>query len=227
VTSNTPDAEKAAIARYVHEFREADGVLNTSTFRAALRDARRLGGRSLDTGAVEAKITASWPGALVYLILMDQVGKVIQPVLSARTTTSNDLRTALEEFDSGLDSTDRDMLYALRCALGHEFAMANENARYPSLQHRFQLTEAGERKLVVYNGQWNGKYASQSVGGPTEVNLTELTEVVENVVRDIETQCDAGDLRLVGDVTPEMVPFRWCFRVLPGTADGKPGPLIG
>jgi hypothetical protein len=163
----------------------------------------------------------------VYLILMHQVGKVIQPASSARTDTSKDLRTALEEFDSGLDETDRDMLYALRCALGHEFAMANENAKFPSLQHRYQLAEAGERKLVVYNGQWNGEYGEASVGGPTEVNLTELAEVAERVVRDIETQCDAGDLRLVNDVTPEMVPFRWCFRVLPGTPDGKPGPLTG
>ena len=62
-----------------------------------------------------------------------------------------------------------------------DFAMSNENARIPSLQHRFQLTEAGEQKLVDYRGQWNGKYASQSVGGPTEVNLTVLAYNLKRV----------------------------------------------
>ena len=224
--SNIPDvAERTAIARYVKEFREVDGVRHTSTFRAALRDARQLAGRNLDTGVTESEPVAVWPYAHVYLILMDQVGKVIRPASSARRKTSRDLRTALKEWDSGLDEKDRDMLYALRNAFGHEFAMANENAKNPSLQHRFQLTRAAERKLVVYNGQWNGKYGTASVGGPTEVNLTELAEVVERVVRDIETRCDAGDVRLVTDVTPDIVRFRWGFRVFPGRPDGKPGPL--
>jgi hypothetical protein len=71
------------------------------------------------------------------------------------------------------------------------------------------LTLAQERRLVDYNGQWNDRYASESVGGPTEVNLTELARVVQRVVNNIETKCDSGDLRLVAGVTPDMVWHRW------------------
>jgi hypothetical protein len=92
------------------------------------------------------------------------------------------------------------------------------------LRHRFQLVESPQPKLVEYNGDWNGEYGSSSVGGPTEVNLTELANVVERVVLDIETRCDAGDLRLVGGVTPEMVLSRWGFRVFPGAGNGLTGP---
>src|SRR5207237_6243552 len=66
--TNTPDiAERAALARYVHQYEYIDGVLNASTFRAALRYARQLGGRNVDTGVVESAITASWPSSLMYL----------------------------------------------------------------------------------------------------------------------------------------------------------------
>jgi hypothetical protein len=167
---------------------------------------------------VENDPIAAWPSTLMYLILVDQVGKVIRPASSAPRDKSDDLRIALGEFDSALDEIDRDMMYALRCAFGHEFAMANPGP-YPDgavgpLRHRFQLVESTEQKLVVYHGQWNGKYGSACVGGPTEVNLTELANVVERVVSDIEQRVDAGDVRLIDGVTPEMVLHRWGFRVL-------------
>jgi hypothetical protein len=46
------------------------------------------------------------------------------------------------------------------------------------------------------------------------VNLTELANVVERVVSDIEQRVVAGDVRLVTGVNLEMVLHRWGFRVL-------------
>ena len=119
---------KAAIWRYVNQYNEIDGETHVSTFRAALRDARQLAGRNLDSGVIEGKAVAVWPYAHMYLILMDQVGKVIMPASSTRTTPSNDLRTALEEFDSGLDERDRDMLCAPTLPVDEFGEMANKNA---------------------------------------------------------------------------------------------------
>ena len=49
------------------------------------------------------------------------------------------------------------------------------------------------------------------------MNLTELANVIERVVADIEKKCADGELVLAPDVTPEMVLRRWGFRVIPGT----------
>jgi hypothetical protein len=207
-------SEKAAVYRYVHEFERVGDDLHISTFRAAVRDARQLCGRDVDTGAIVGEPTALWPASLTYLVLLEQIGKVIRPTWSKRRKPSRDLRAALGEWHSGLNQTDLDMLYALRCAFGHEFAMANENANHPTLQHRFELHDAGERTLVKYNGQWNGVYGAGAVGGPTAVNLRELAEVVEAVVVDIERSVAARDVRLIDGVDLEMVLNRWGFRVL-------------
>jgi hypothetical protein len=134
-------AELAAIARYVHEFREEDGVRHTSTFRAALRDARQLGGRNLDTGAIETEPVASWPSSLTYLILLDQIGRVICPA-PRRSPKKGDLRDALQDFDPTISDRDTVMLYALRCAFAHECALANQGQ--PCLLETAGVTEQGE-----------------------------------------------------------------------------------
>jgi hypothetical protein len=59
---------------------------------------------------------------------MKQVGKVICPAAS-RLEPARDLRGALSWFDSGPDRRDRDMLFGLRCAFAHEFAMAHEGRK--------------------------------------------------------------------------------------------------
>ena len=205
--------DQAALHRYVFQVETPENGGHVSTFRAALHDARKFGGRNLETGIVEGEATAVWSSVLLYLVLMEQAGKVICPAPD-RLTKGSDLRDTLRRFASGLDEDDLDVLYALRNAFAHEFAMANPNAKDPSLNHRFQFALAGDPRVVIYNGHWNGEFGSKSVGGPTEVNLTALAVMVERVVDDIEARCRAGELLLVDGVDPEMVPVRWTFRTI-------------
>ncbi|MEY2588226.1 MAG: hypothetical protein QOJ67_210 [Acidimicrobiaceae bacterium] len=109
------------------------------------------------------------------------------------------------------------MLYALRNAFAHEYALANEGKKGlqdDPLRHRFQLAESEDRLLVAYpEKSWNGVYGAESEGGPTEVNLSELQVLVERVIARIERAVLAGSLRLVVGVSPQMVLARWGFRV--------------
>lgn len=204
--------EQIAIYRYVFEYGQS-----TSCFRAAVRDARQLTGRNVETGALRRRLKrglAVWPGTLVYLVLLDQVGQVLAP--TRREPTREPFMDALADFAPALSERDRHMLYALRCAFAHEFALANEGGgpRSPR-RHMFELHEAGERKLVVYPVRtWNGLHGRRAnvKTGTTRVNLTEVGNVVEDIVATIEAGARSRSLRLVRGVTPAMVISRWGFR---------------
>ena len=208
--------EQRAIHRYVFERGSwVVGATSISCFRAAVRDARTLSGRDVDTGDLVSTVGShAWPAALMYLVLLDQVGKVIAPTPRARSEVP--FLTALEEFAPSLSEQDREMLYALRCAFAHEFALANEGrgAKVALRRHIFELYEAGERRLVVDPAEpWNGEYGKSRTGGPTKVNLTEFGTLMEELIAQVESGATDGSLVLVAGVTPEMATTRWGFQV--------------
>ena len=212
--------EQQAIHRYVFEFGELTaGVTSISCLRAAVRDARQLTGRKLDTGAPRTRLKrgkAVWPGTPTYLVLLDQVGQVLAP--KRRKPTTEPFMDALADFAPALTNRDRHMLYALRCAFAHEIALANEGRGRHALdrRHLFELHEARDRRLALYPAcRWNGLYGNRAnrKTGTTKVNLTEVGTVVEDVVAKIEAAASAGQLRLVRGVTPAMVASRWGFQV--------------
>lgn len=221
-----------AIHRYIFEDGGwTPGVRSVSCFRAAVRDARQLTGRNVDTGTVRRRLRsgrALWPGTLVYLVLLDQVGQVISP--RPRKPAREPFLMALEEFGPpSLSERDREMLYALRCAFAHEYALANEGpqtgprATSGIRRHLFALAEAhGSTDLVHYpsRGRWNGRYDKRMnwKTGTTEVNIVALADLVEEVVARIERMANANELHLVKGVTPTMVLRRWGFREVDHTA---------
>jgi hypothetical protein len=115
---------------------------------------------------------------------------------------------ALADFAPALTEQDRHLLYALRCAFAHEYGLSNEgkgNKHAALRRHQFQLHEAGERKLAVYPvRQWNGRHGrrANSKTGTTKVNLTEVGNLVEDVVATVEAGARSGNLRLIQGLTP-------------------------
>src|SRR5262245_54024261 len=120
--------EQRAIHRYVFEHGPwAPGVTSVSCFRAAVRDARQLSGRNVQTGALRRRLRhgkAVWLGTLVYLVLLDHFGQVLAP--KPRAPSPEPFMEPLTDFAPALDVRDRQMLYALRCSFAHQFALANE-----------------------------------------------------------------------------------------------------
>src|SRR5438046_3703939 len=94
-----PDAnERAAIDRYLHENGEWGDVHAISSLVAAVRDARRLAGRDVDTGqlstGIEETTRADFAAVFLYLVALEQVGHVLRRT-GARDSAVRDKNNAL------------------------------------------------------------------------------------------------------------------------------------
>lgn len=154
-----------------------------SSFEAAFTDAELCPGR--------------WLAAIGQLGLLDQIGSALD-----RTDRSADGPTSVErslELFSDLPAPDRATLYALRCALAHDFSLVNKPdrgspTRKALLTHAFVLHADGEAPLVEYPAEpWRGDL---EVVESTQVHLGRLTNLVHEVRRNIFSCFHSSTLRL-------------------------------
>ena len=148
------------------------GVQLFSGLTAKLRDARRVSGREVDTGRkIAGQHHGSWLGAIGYLVLLDQIGKCFKPK-GVPLYEGNPLERALIHFGK-LAPNDACALYALRCALLHEYGLNNVPARdnqCAKYLHAFILVCHQDAPLVgMPKSRWDGRYennvAEQSNSG--------------------------------------------------------------
>lgn len=190
-----PKAE--AIAMHLGPLMAAGDGLAFSSFRALLRNARKHTGRSEETGEVtDPSAVGDWLGALGYLVLLEQIGKCFavagEPVQKHEPAAS-----ALVSF-GGVRRDEARALYALRCALAHDFGLQNRNEKHRYLQHQFTLLAVpGEPLVRLPAATWSGKRSDRS--HVTVVNLYELAEVSELVARTVVEKARDGRLELILD----------------------------
>jgi hypothetical protein len=186
-----PSDEAMAIAWYVRGLKNQDGWVQSSSFRALLRDARAATGRDLDTGEVLPEReghSRSWLGALAYLVLLDQLGGALRTHDAVEVPREGSFFTALRLFAPEVGERDRYALYALRCSLAHHYTLFNDN-RDPRLQHRFNLNPEPSAILVLVppdDRRWDGQMTEASRGGPTIVGLRALGDLLERIVHRLE-----------------------------------------
>lgn len=117
----------------------SEGNIFTSGFIAALRDTRYMSGRDLDTGKIisERKTGSpgSWLGAIGYMILLDQIGSCFKPKTS-NEIKGNSIYKTLKYF-TNLKDEEINALYAMRCALTHDYCLYNKSSN-PQLNHHFK-----------------------------------------------------------------------------------------
>jgi hypothetical protein len=190
------------------------GVQVFSGFAGALRDARRVTGRDPATGAVvEPALCGSWLGVLGYLILLDQIGHSLG--LAGSKTRRGDLRVALHEF-SKLPAPEVAALYALRCALAHDYSLLNKNYKRPELNHNFTLSSSHTSPLVSLPATpWDGDLDHRA-GARTTVNLWGVGDLVESVVQRIFDAAIAGDLVVTLEGGSDELLQRYSLVVQPG-----------
>lgn len=187
-----------------------DGHIVFSGFTAALRDARGATGRNLVTGIiVKPELTCSWLGAVGYLILLDQIGTCFKPHGDA-VVEGNTINRALSYF-TDLSTSDRNALYALRCAFAHDYSLVNENPHSQVRTHHFMILSDQNFPVVKHPLQsWNGDYALRTKSNATIVNVRELGEVVERVYRKLIDLAKSGNLQVIlpGGFTELMSRYR-------------------
>jgi hypothetical protein len=171
-----------------------------STFNAALREARTLTARELDTGKLTGEQTTTlWAGTVIYLVLLEQIGMSLRP-LRKRQLKSKPREQAIERaarwFGPHTTIRQRRMLYALRCAFAHEYGLYNTNRSNPDYQIVFALDDDPSGPLVKWpQKRWNGVSADATGSNSTHVWLVAVGDLVEDVVTCVRTHAMRGTLR--------------------------------
>src|SRR4029077_1830063 len=163
-----------------------------STLLAALRDARRLTGRNPETGDLKTPANAgNWLGALGYFVVLDQIGKIFTD------GNPNEVVSALRRFSRpSLSSHQLDSLYALRCALSHNYSLVNKD--WSKLYWRkFRLSDTATEPLVRKAAvPWKGVFGTTDRREQTSVNLRKLGGLVERIVSRLKRELEDGTLDL-------------------------------
>ena len=188
--------EQAALHAYITETLAGEAYPITSTFWAALRDARRASGRDQQSGkAVDRAQLGSWLGGIGYLCLLDQIGSLVRPrssTVGATDGSGNSFNRALQHWTS-CGPEECDALYALRCSFAHDFGLMNRGPK-PRLRHAFAISEKGPL-VSLPQQRWDGQYPAP-MSAATVVNLTEVGRLVEQVHFNVQQAHSASALEI-------------------------------
>lgn len=168
-----------------------------STFNLALRDARVVCGRHVDTGTLLGVTpTALWAGTLVYFALLDQVGDTLRPAFGRDIKGESSIERALRQFASSTTKRQRQALYALRNAFAHEFGLVNVKKSRPEYTFAFAVDDDIRAPLVRWGARrWDGTLSSATTKTRTVVGLPAFGDLCESVVLNVRQHSNSVKLR--------------------------------
>jgi hypothetical protein len=193
-------AVRAAITRHLYDREPVNGVKYVSSLIAFLGDARTAAGRDSEGRLQPGRRGESWLAATAYLGLLDQIGTTF--MVAGTRPTGRAIEHALRAFSTIQDQPTLDVLYALRCALVHDYSLANPGCtggKATDLTHFFRLTADSTTPLIQFPSvRWDGNYANVSRQHETLVNLQKVGDLAEDVVDRLRAEHRAGtlDIRL-------------------------------
>lgn len=184
-----------------------------SGFAACLKDIRVSTGRDPQSGIViDPQRTDSWLGSIGYMVLLDQIGSCFKPK-NVQLAQGNSIMKALSHF-TNLGNDEKQVIYALRCALAHDYSLININAKEPKLTHNFGLTRGSGVLIRMPKTQWDGNYQNRNANNQTLVDLQELGNLVENICKNLFALANKDELEIIlTDGTDELIQ-RYTFQYL-------------
>jgi hypothetical protein len=137
----------------------------------------------------EAAINAGalWLGTLGYLVTVEQVGHCVR--LKGATNRSEKkyraiFTAACADFgDTAVEKNERNLLYDVRCALAHEFSLSSQKNQF-----------IYSRGLKLLQG---------AAPRPITVCLDAVWKYVNDLVDQLRTEHDNGNVTLVNTMTPQ------------------------
>lgn len=167
-----------------------------SGFAACLKDTRIATGRDPQSGImVESQKAGSWLGNIGYMVLLDQIGSCFKP-RNVQLVEGNAIMKVLSHFTK-LSDEEKNIIYALRCALAHDYSLCNINARKSELTHNFALTKGSNILIKIPTTQWDGKFQSRNADNQTLVDLQEVGNLVENICNKLYDLASKNELEVV------------------------------
>ncbi len=193
--------EKNAIALHLSDsppvdFPNGRKLKIISGFAACLKDTRISTGRDPQSGlVVDPQKTGSWLGSIGYMVLLDQIGSCFKPK-NVPMVLGNSIFRALSHFTK-LNTTEKQIIYALRCALAHDYSLYNIKKGEPRLTHNFALTKLSGILIRMPEAQWDGNYLNRTTDNRTVVDLQELGDLVENICRCLFELAKRDELEII------------------------------
>lgn len=188
------------------------GVLHCSSFESALSDARGASNRDLATGDRLGGVPhMSWLGAIGYLSLLDQLGSAVRPKGSTLVPHERPVRSALRYFAPVLTEAQRNAIYALRCALAHDYSLIH---RHGATNYRFHLSGHEIPGAVAAAAvAWDGDLSNPSPDTITVVSVPSVCDLVESVAGEVRRRADQDDLEIAlnGGIEEMVVRFGFTF----------------
>lgn len=134
-----------------------------------------------------------WLAAIGALAFFDEIGTAVK-LRTFPNPGCSPVEYTLRAF-GGLSEPDAAALYALRCALAHDYSLINPNDSKPNLRHAFSLGFSGTPKPVVTLPAvgWDG---AMTGGSTTGVDLRALMAKFDEVHDQVIAEYHAGSLAL-------------------------------
>lgn len=193
-------------------------VYRKSCLMMAIRSARYLTGRDIDTGKakdlleMESKVLMRdcdiehclvnehfFAGITMYLIVIDCIGCIFNN--SEKSSEKNSgIGRALESFSS-LDSDRINAIINLRNTLAHNFGLATEvkksNGQTKELKHKYTLSFSDDTGAIeLPNSEWDGDYSKKDEDCSTIIGVSSLCNLVEDIISNVHKCYDSGNLVL-------------------------------
>lgn len=185
---------------------EHNGAETFSVIINLLRGARYLCGNDLDTGeyklnnlgfSLENNLyhSFSFSGILNYLILLEQIGTLVEPKVKSENTNEKAIKRALFYF-SNLDKEERIILAQLRNSLAHRFSLATEkDAKYP---HKFIISiEKSDKVIKKPLIKWDGDFSNKDEKYSTTIYSKNLIQLIESIFLSIQNLAQEEKLSLI------------------------------
>jgi hypothetical protein len=188
--------ETEAIRRHLYLDPPEGGVQRKSSFMGALLDTRAIAHRDAGTGELQAGANDSggWLAAIGYVVLLDQIGNCFT-TNGAPPAPQEDFVHALQRF-SELSDGEIEALYAMRCALAHDYSLVNPGKA--KRRHVFEYADhPGGPAVQLPAAEWSGSYSDPvPPAQTTRVNLRAVGDLAESVVSRLRELHQAGELVL-------------------------------
>lgn len=206
-----------AISRHLYDQHAVNGIKYQSSLIAVLGDARAAADRDGNGEVRPDRRSQSWLAATAYLALLDQVGTSFA-IVGVGVAGPTPIHHALKTFSHVQDESTTEALYALRCALLHDYSLVNvdRSGKHPMRTHLFRLTADATSPLVqMPTSPWDGRYERF---GPTRehetsVNLRKVGDLAEQVVVRLRTEHEAERLGIRLELAEFELRYGMYFRI--------------
>jgi hypothetical protein len=178
-----------------------------SCLSIAIRDARMITGRNLETGEMEFNILNtektflnpySFIGIINYLLILDMIGSIFS-LKNFKTEKESNIYKALKQFSKNINEKDIFTIIALRNSLAHNYSLANipkSKKENDTKLHHFVIKNSIDEVTIKHNNKWDGKYNSKQDLNSTEIGAENIIALIEEVISNLKIEVEKDNVEI-------------------------------